>query len=135
MDSTKDNLKEIKKLLDSKLISNEDYYALRDDILGEEMKEVRENQITILRETGKNVLNIFYCIIIQPFIAFLYWFFIGFKFGYNSANGDSNSFDNFIEYIKNLSFIFYFIEFIIAIIFLLNLWNIGVNLKNVNKKL
>jgi hypothetical protein len=136
METVNDRLKEIKNLADSNLISSEEYYKLRGDILGEEITIVRENNNTQrLRSAGKNVFNIFYCIIIQPVLGFFYWFFIGFKYGYDSASDGSNSFNNFMDYVKNLSFVFYFVEIIVAIIFLVNLWNLGVNLKNVDIKL
>lgn len=133
METKYDQLNEIKNLYDSNLISSEEYYKLSGEIFGEEIIVEKENQNTQrIKNAGKNVLNIFYCIIIQPVLLFAYWFFIGYKYGNDSTSAGSNNLENFIEYIKNLSFAFYFMEFVIAIFFLINLWNLGSNLKNVD---
>ncbi len=126
-------LNEIKNLYDSNLISIDEYNKLSAEIFGEETTVEKEyNNTQRIKNAGQNVLNIFYCIVIQPVLFFAYSFFIGYKVGYDSASNVSSTLENFIDYIKNLSNAFYFIEIVITIYFLTNLWNLGNNLKNVD---
>jgi len=148
MDTFKDKLKKIQELLDSNLISSEEYYKLREEILEEEeedesviklnkkLKKTQQSQnlnIQRIKSAGSDVLGIFYCIIFQILIIFGYWFLIGFKIGYSEASGQTENIGSFLGYIKNLNYVFYFVEFVIALRFMVNLFNLGVNLKYVDK--
>lgn len=83
---------------------------------------------------GKNALTIFYCIIFQLFLFFVYWFVIGFKEGYNNARGYSEDITSQIKFIERIDLIFYSIELILFIVILNNLWRLGINLKNVGRE-
>lgn len=81
-----------------------------------------------LRAAGIGIRGIFYCILSQLLLVFLYWFVIGLKVGYGAA---TNSFDisEFEQYNLAVSIIFLLIELIIAITFLTSLWKFSQNLK------
>ena len=149
METFIDKLKKIEELLDSNLITKDDYFKLREEILEEDeehesvnklnkkLKKTQQSQnlnIQRIKSAGSNAMGIFYCIILQIFIIFGYWFLIGFKIGYSEASGQTENFGSFLDYIKNLNYVFYFVEFVIALLFIVNLFYLGVNLKNVDKK-
>lgn len=83
---------------------------------------------------GKNALTIYYCIIFQLILFFVYWFVIGFKEGYNNARGYSEDITSQIEFIESINLIFYSIELILFIVILNNLRRLGINLKNVERE-
>ena len=145
MKSTADKLKEIKELEEKNSITRKEYEALRDEILHDESvnkfnkkqnntEQMQNYSVQRIKHAGSNAMGIFYCIIFQILVIIGYWFLIGFKIGYSEASGQTENIGSFLEYIKNLNYMLYFIEFIIALLFMLNLFYLGVNLKNVDKK-
>ncbi len=142
MDNKLAQLAELNKMLKSDLITNEEYKNLLKDVVRskiestkiDNLQEMQNFSVKRIKHAGSNAMGIFYWIIFQIFVVFGYWFLIGFKIGYNDASGQTEDIGSFLEYVKNLNYFFYFIEFIIALFIMLNLFYLGVNLKNVDKK-
>ena len=143
MDTFKDKLKKIQELLDSNLISSEEYYKLRGEILDEDepyiekqnkTQEMLNCSVQRLKNAGGNVINIFYSIIFQAILIFLYWFFIGFKIGYDEATNANKEILNFTDYLNKLNIIFFVSQVIITVVFMSNLFKLGENLLNIDKQ-
>lgn len=143
METFKDKLKKIQELFDSNLISSEEYYKLKGEIL-EKDEPYKEKQnktqkmlncsVQRLKNAGGNVINIFYSIIFQAILIFMYWFFIGFKIGYDEATNTNKDILNFTDYLNKLNIIFYISQFIITVVFMSNLWKLGKNLLKIDKQ-
>ena len=141
MKTFKDNLKKIQELLDSNLISGEEYYKLRGEILDEDepfnekqnkTQQILNCSVKRLKNAGGNVINIFYSIIFQAILIFTYWLFIGLKIGYDEATNTNNEILNFTDYLNKLSIIFYISQVIITVVFMSNLWKLGKNLLKID---
>lgn len=142
MDERLKKNEELNALLKSGLITNSEYKTLLKGILDSKVEpninpdtEINKNyNVQRIKDAGSNALNLFYCIIFQILLAFGYWFMIGFKIGYDDATGQSENFVSFYKYVNDLSYMVYIIEFGIAFFFIVNLFYLGVNLKNVDKQ-
>lgn len=91
------------------------------------------NPSTQIKAAGNCIRKIFYCIISQLLLVFLYWFLIGAKVGYLEATGSLNI-NDFQQDSQWLHTTFLVIELIISITFLSNLWDAGKHLINFDYK-
>ena len=142
MDERLKKNEELNEMLKSGLITDSEYKTLLKGILDSkvepninpDIKTMNNYSIERIKDAGSNALNLFYCIIFQILLAFGYWFMIGFKIGYDDATGQSENFVSFYKYVNDLSYMAYIIEFGIGLFFVSNLYYLGVNFKNVDKK-
>lgn len=143
METFKDKLKKIQELYDSKLITSEEYYKLRGEILDEDepykekqnkTQKILNCSVQRLKNAGGNVKNIFYGIIFQAVLIFLYWICIVFRIGYDEATNTNSEIFNFTNYLNKLNIIFYVSQAVISLVFMSNLWKLGENLLNIDKQ-
>jgi hypothetical protein len=142
MDDRLEKLEELNQMLKSELITKSEYKTLLKGILDRKVetnfntdsKISEKYSIERIKDAGSNALNLFYCIIFQILLALGYWFMIGIKIGHDNATGQSENFESFYKYVNDLSYFVYIIEFGIALSFIVNLFYLGVNLKNVDKQ-
>jgi hypothetical protein len=125
MENKEHKLKEIKYLVDKGVISLEEYYKLRGEILGEKVDRKIINPKKI-QNAGSNVMNIFYSLVFDSIVYFFYEFYVKREYGKTY-----DSLVNNIEEIETLSNIYYFIHGAIILIILSNLLSLGENLKSV----
>jgi hypothetical protein len=112
--------------------------------------EIEKNKIERIKDAGISVEGIYYLIIIEIIISQIYDLLLdvkieyfkkqnGFTENYSEINSitkwilDSSYIDIIVDYLEYMNEIYYFIQLILFLIFLGYLWNIGVNLKNVDK--
>jgi hypothetical protein len=142
MDERLKKIEELNDMLKSELITDSEYKTLLEGIveskvdrnIDSDSKTIENYVIERIKNAGSNALNLFYCIIFQALLGFGYWFLIGFKIGYDDATGQTENFGSLYTYAKDLTIFFYIIEFGIAFSFIVNLFYLGVNLKNVDKQ-
>jgi hypothetical protein len=143
MDKRIEKLEELNDLLNSGAISKNEYRTLAEENLGTKEIENEKNlnfidhdEIKILRlkNAGKNVLGIFYCIVFEIILLPTYNFLVGFKVGYDNATGNANNIEGFSKYLENLEIGFYISQLALSFFIIHFLWCLGVNLKNVDRK-
>ena len=147
----KDKIKiheQLDELLKNDYITKDEYFIfIKENLNSTEVTKTKDNkeisknehaEITKMKNriilAGKNTLTMFYCIILQLLLVFVYWFIIGFKEGYNNARGYSEDITSQIKFLERIDLIFYSIELILFIVILNNLWSLGINLKNVERE-
>ncbi len=123
-------------------------------------KEIKSTEHTILdknfiqriKNAGSNVIGIFYYIIFIIILKYLYDLLLDVKREYflreqgiNTDYSQTNkitefilNFDNIDSIVENLNYLsefYYLIQNIVFLIFLMDLYNLGYNLKNIDKKI
>lgn len=155
MDNRLEKLEELNKLNKSGHVSDEEYKTLLAEILDTNLEKNEKNDntenngiVNHLKEAGRNVMIIYYVIVVEIIVSQIHNLLIDVKTKYLyktnenfDAYAETNVFtkqildmkniDDIVEYVDNLNKIYYFIQLVLFISFMHCLWNIGKNLKSI----
>ena len=159
MDNRLEKLEELNKLNKSGHVSDEEYKTLLSEIINKngnknfEVVDSEEVKIQSIKEAGRNVIRIYYCIIFGIIFMQLYDFLVDVKIEYfKKVNGIVNDYestsgsltksiinmekiDDYIKHLEHLDIIYYGVQITLLYLFLYYLWHVGVSLKNVDEKI
>jgi hypothetical protein len=134
-------------------IGNSECSVCKTDFSLFEVIETDVVNIQSIKEAGRNVIRIYYCIIFEIIFMQLYDFLVDVKIEYfKKVNGIVNDYestsgsltksiinmekiDDYIKYLEHLDMIYYVVQIILLYLFLYYLWHVGVCLKNVDEKI
>lgn len=150
MDNRLEKLEELNKLNKTGQVTDVEYKMLLSEILDSKTEVDSDNKgiINQVKEAGRNVIAIYYLIIFEIILDQVHDLLLDvkIKYYYKSLGNlypaqdinfltksilEKDNIEKIIEDLKYLNEIYYLIQFVVFIVFMSCLWNIGENLKKV----